>query len=73
MGKKGLTLSDQQQFIIEGLPLVGPTLAQNMLGEFKTIKNIVNATEEDLQKIANLGKLKAKKIRKILDAQYKEE
>jgi ERCC4-related helicase/ERCC4-type nuclease len=73
MGKKGLTLSDQQQFIIEGLPLVGPTLAQNMLGEFKTIKNIVNATEEDLQNVANLGKLKAKKIRKILDAQYKEE
>ncbi len=73
MGKKGLTLSDQQQFIIEGLPLVGPTLAQNMLDEFKTIKNIVNATEEELQNVANLGKLKAKKIRKILDTEYKEE
>ena len=46
---------------------------QNMLDEFKTIKNIVNATEEELQNVANLGKLKAKKIRKILDTEYKEE
>ncbi|MFA5763838.1 MAG: DEAD/DEAH box helicase [archaeon] len=73
MGRKGLTLTEKQQFIVEGLPLVGPTLAQNMLRKFKTIQNIANATEEELLQVENLGKLKAQKIKEILDTKYKEE
>jgi ERCC4-related helicase len=73
MGRKGLTLKDQQQFIVEGLPLVGPLLAKNLLKEFGNIKGIVDANEKELQKVENLGKLKAKKIRKVLDSIYKED
>jgi ERCC4-type nuclease len=73
MGHKGLTLTEKQQFVIEGLPLVGPTLAQNMLKKFKTIQNIANATEEELQSVENLGKTKAEKIKEILDTKYKED
>ncbi len=73
IGRKGLTLKEQQQYIVEGFPLVGPGLAKNLLKEFGSIKNIANANEKELQNVENLGKLKAKKIRKILDSEYKEE
>jgi ERCC4-related helicase len=73
MGRKGLTTSEQQQFIVEGLPLVGPSLAKNLLREFKSIKNIVNSNEKDLQNVENLGKKKAKSLRKIFDAEFREE
>jgi ERCC4-related helicase/intein/homing endonuclease len=72
MGRKGLTTKEQQQFIIEGLPLVGPTLAKNLLEKFKSIKSIANADEKRLQKVENLGPKKAKHIRKILEAKYEE-
>ncbi len=73
IGRKGLTLREKQQYIIEGLPLVGPTLAKNLLKEFGSIKKIVNADEKRLQKVENLGKKKAKEIRKVFDSQYEKE
>jgi ERCC4-related helicase len=73
MGKKGFSIKEQQQFITEGFPLVGPSLAKNLLKEFKSIKNIVNANEKDLQKIENLGKKKALQLKKIFEAEYESE
>ncbi len=70
MGRKGFSTSSQQQFIVEGFPLVGPNLAKNLLKEFKSIKNIVNSNEDELQKVENLGKKKAKQLRKIFEAEY---
>lgn len=72
MGRKGITPSEQQQFIVEGFPLVGPLLAKNLLKEFGSIKNIINASEIDLQKVENLGKKKALSLRKIFEAKFKE-
>ena len=60
----------QQEFVIESLPGVGATLAKSLLKEFKTIKGIVNATEEDLQKIDKIGKKKAIEIQRILEEKY---
>ena len=73
IGRKGLSLSEQQRFIVEGLPLIGPNLAKNLLKNFGSIKGIVDASEKDLQEIENLGPKKAKQIRKVLDSEYKEE
>ncbi len=72
MGRKGFSTKDQQQFIVEGFPLVGPLLAKNLLKEFGSIKNIVNANEIDLQKVENLGKKKATSLKKIFEAKYNE-
>ncbi|MGI6589696.1 MAG: DEAD/DEAH box helicase [Candidatus Iainarchaeum sp.] len=72
VGRKGLTLSEQQRFIIEGLPLVGPNLAKSLLEKFGSIKNIVNANEKELQEVENLGKKKARLIQKVLREQYDE-
>tara|TARA_Y100000034_G_C6849955_1_gene385499 strand:+ start:425 stop:1081 length:657 start_codon:yes stop_codon:yes gene_type:complete len=65
--KRVWTLEEQQQFLIEGLPLVGPKLAKKLLKEFKTPVNLLNAKEEDLQKIDKMGPKKAKAIRELLD------
>ncbi len=69
--RKPLTTKEMQEYIIESLPGIGPTISKNLLKEFKNIKNIINATEEELQKIDKIGKLKAKDIKKVLEENYK--
>lgn len=71
-GRKGLTLTEAQQFVVESLPMVGPTMAKSLLGHFKTVRGIVNASEKELQEVDNMGEKKAKKIGKLLNARYKE-
>jgi Fanconi anemia group M protein len=70
--RKPLSLKEQQEYIISALPNVGGTLAKELLKKFKTIKKVVNAKEERLQKVAKIGELKAKKIREVLDKEYLE-
>jgi len=72
IGRKGLSVSEQQRYIVEGFPLVGPLLARSMLKEFGSVAGIVDADEKDLQNVEGLGKIKAKKIKKILEAKFAE-
>jgi len=51
VSRKSLNKKEQIQFIIEGFPGIGPKTAKKLLEEFKTIKNIVNASQEQLQKV----------------------
>ncbi len=68
--RKPLTTKEQQEFIVESLPGIGPSLAKSLLKEFKTVKKITNAKPERLQKIKQLGKTKAEEIRRILNEKY---
>lgn len=52
--KKPRNKKEQLQFILEGFPGIGPKTSKKLLEEFNTIKNIVDASEEDLKKV--LGK-----------------
>ena len=52
--KKARNKKEQLQFILEGFPGIGPKTAKKLLKEFKSIKNITNASEEELRNI--LGK-----------------
>lgn len=69
--KKPLTLMEQQLYIVESLPNVGPVTAKKLLEEFGSIKNIICASEEDLKKVEGIGKKIAKNIRKVLDTSLK--
>ena len=69
--KKALNLSEQQQFFIEGFPGIGPSLSKKLLSEFKTVKNIINAKENDLEKIKRLDKNKITNMKRIIDFYYK--
>lgn len=64
--KKPLTLLEQKLFIIESLPNVGPVTARKLLEEFGSVKNIVNASEKELQEVEGIGKKIAKQILKVL-------
>ncbi|MEO5351319.1 MAG: helix-hairpin-helix domain-containing protein [Magnetococcus sp. YQC-3] len=57
------SLEEQKQFILEGFPQIGPATAKKLLNKFKTIKNVINAEEQELREI--LGK-KFDKFREIL-------
>ena len=65
--KRVWTLEDKQQFLIEGLPLVGPKLAKSLLQAFRSPSNILKASEEDMLTIEKLGPKKYKLIRDVLD------
>lgn len=65
--KRVWTLEEKQQFLIEGLPLVGPKLAKNLLIKFKSPMNILTANEELMLDIDKLGPKKYKLIRDVLD------
>lgn len=68
--RKPASIKEHQEFIIESFPSIGPILAKSMLEEFKTIKNIVNSTEEKLKKIEKIGEKKAKDIIEIINKKY---
>ncbi|MBW3012713.1 DEAD/DEAH box helicase [Candidatus Woesearchaeota archaeon] len=69
---KPQSLKQQQEYFISSLPSIGPNLAKELLQQFKTAKNVVNASIEDLQKIEKVGKIKASKIKEVLDKEYEE-
>ena len=64
--KKTLNKKEQLQIIIEGFPGIGPKAAKKILENFKTIKNIINASQEELKEV--LGK-KAE-IFKLIEEYY---
>lgn len=68
--RKPTTLKEQQEYMIESLPSIGPTLAKSLLKKFKSVKKVLNATEEKLQKVKKLGPKKSKLIKKITDSKY---
>ena len=51
VAKKSLNKKERLQFILEGFPGIGPKTARKLLEKFKTVKNIVNASIEELEKI----------------------
>ena len=64
--KKSRNVKEQIQYIIEGFPGIGPKTAKKLLKEFKTIKNIINTSDEDLQKVIG----KKADIFKMIDKSY---
>ena len=67
INKKSLNKKERLQFILEGFPGIGPKTARKLLEKFKTMKNITNASEEELKKI--LGK-KARIIYSLFHEEY---
>ena len=71
--KKPLTLKEQQEFLIETLPGIGPILSKALLQKFESVKAVINAKEEHLKKIEKIGLKKAGKIKEVLEKNYEED
>ncbi len=64
--KRNLSPKEQMQFVVESFKGIGPKNAKKLLEKFKTLRNIFNASQDQLQEI--LGK-KAE-IFKLLEKEY---
>lgn len=71
-GSKGLSLNEQQQFIVESLPLIGPTTAKKLLKHFGSVQKIFSASEKELMEAENIGPKKAAEVRKVIEGKYAE-
>lgn len=71
--KKPATLKEQQEYIVESLPLIGPQMAQELLKNFGSVKKIFNASENELKKIRKMGEKKAEKIISVVNEEYEEQ
>lgn len=65
--KRILNKKEQMRFIVEGFPGIGPKIAKKLLQEFHSIKNIINASEEELKKV--IGK-KAIAINELVEGKF---
>jgi len=63
-------IKEMQEYVVSALPGIGMTLAKPLLNEFKSIKNIANAPEHELQKIEKIGSIKAKNLFDLFNKEY---
>ena len=68
--KKPKDIKRLQEYIIQGLPNVGPVLSKRLLKRFKSVKGVINAGELELIKVDGIGKEKAKLIKKVVESEY---
>ncbi len=66
VNKKTLNKKERLQFILESFPGIGPKTAKKLLSHFKTLKNIFNASEEELKEIVG----KKAEIFKLVEEQF---
>ena len=71
--KSSQTMAERQEYLVSAISEVGPVIARNLLKHFGSVKAIVEATEEELVKVDKVGEKTAKKIREVMDAQYKKD
>lgn len=71
-GSKPKDLRTQAQFIVEGLPGIGPGSAKSLLGHFGSIEAICAADIPALRAVPGVGEKTAKQIRSIVAADYRE-
>ena len=71
-GKIPITLPERQKRLLASLPKVNSVLATRLLQVFKTPKNILLSSKEDLQKVKGVGPSIAKLVRETVDSEYSE-
>lgn len=64
--KKSLNKKEQMQYILEGFPGIGPATAKKLLKKYKTIKKIINSSQEELKQLIG----KKAEIFSLLDKEY---
>jgi len=62
--RKPASKSEQKQYILEAFPNIGPKKAEALLKEFKTLRQVFNAGDEELQEIL---KNQAKEFKDLMD------
>ncbi len=67
---KRVSLPQQQEFAVQGLPTIGDTLSKALLERFGSVRGVMAASEGDLLRVPKIGPGKALRISELLDAPY---
>jgi len=67
---KFYTRADQQRFIVQGLPRIGPKLADKLLQKFGSVRRVFTATKNDWFKVEGFGRKRIEELSKFLDEPY---
>jgi ERCC4-type nuclease len=67
---KLMSLREQQEFLVQGLPSIGETLSRALLERFGSVRRVMAATERELLAVPKIGRVKAAQIVELLDAPY---
>ena len=70
--KIAMSLTEQQQFIIESLPGIGPSMAKALLKHFKSVEGVFTASKQELKEVEKIGDKRAKEIREVISKEYEE-
>lgn len=68
--RKAIDLPDMQRRVIEMLPGSGMTLARTLLQQFGSVRDIVNATADELLTVRGVGAKTAREMIRVLRAEY---
>jgi Fanconi anemia group M protein len=71
--QKPKDFSIMSQYIVEGLPSVGPKTAQKLLKKFKSVTGVFSATEKELCEVPGIGEKTASRIHEILHFPFNRE
>ena len=67
---KPMSMKEQQEYLVSALPGIGLGTARTLLEHFGSIKNLVNASEDDIKELKGIGKITAEKLVKLFDESY---
>ena len=65
-----ITKKELQVYIVASLPSIGSELAERLLKHFGSVRKTFQADISDLMKVEGVGKIKARKIKDILDEKF---
>jgi len=67
---KPRSTTEQQEFIVSSLPGLGAQTAKTLLEHFKSIKNLVNSSAEELKSIKGIGDKTSQTLLEIFEREY---
>ncbi len=68
---KPASAKEQQEYLVAAMPNIGMGTAKTLLKHFGSVKNLVNSSSEDMQKIKGIGKTIATRLTDFFDEDYK--
>ena len=66
-GYRPKRLKSKQLRVLQGLPGVGPVMANRLLKHFKSVSNVFKASNDDLLQVEGIGEGIVKRIRAVID------
>ncbi len=69
-GRKPLTTSETQRYVVSGVPGVSAVLADRLLSKMSTIEKLFSASEGELRGVEGIGEVMAARIRQLSTSKY---